>query len=185
MSQPQRSLAPPDVRVIGGVDTHKDTHTAALTATGRLLGTAQFPATPTGYRELLAWLQAFGPLGPVGLEGSGSYGAGLCRSLRAADVTCSGCSGPNARSVAATGSLIRPRPSPLHGRSSLVTRRRLRRLLPSRRSGRRLPPLRGTGGPRRPVTAGTPVGLTRHRSIEPVGLADLLALEIGGAAIAH
>lgn len=88
MSQPQIGAQPADVRTIGGVDTHKDTHTAAaLTAAGRVLGTAQFPTTPAGYRDLLAWLRTFGPLGPVGLEGSGSYGAGLCRYLRAADVT--------------------------------------------------------------------------------------------------
>jgi transposase len=87
MSQPDRSLPPAGEPIVGGVDTHKMTHTAAaLTATGRLLGTAQFPATPQGYRELLAWLRAFGPVGVVGLEGSGSYGAGLCRALRAAHV---------------------------------------------------------------------------------------------------
>ena len=40
--------------IIGGVDTHKDTHAvAALSEAGRLLGTAQFPTTPDGYQELL------------------------------------------------------------------------------------------------------------------------------------
>jgi len=37
--------------VIGGVDTHADTHTAAvIDATGRVLGTGQFSADPAGYR---------------------------------------------------------------------------------------------------------------------------------------
>ena len=48
--------------VTGGVDTHKDTHTAAvLDPTGRLLGDRQFSATPPGYTALLAWLRSFRP----------------------------------------------------------------------------------------------------------------------------
>jgi transposase len=75
------------VRVTGGVDTHKDTHTAAaLDHTGRLLGHHQFPATPTGYAALLLWLRAFGDLVVVGLEGSGVYGAGLAQFLQIAAV---------------------------------------------------------------------------------------------------
>lgn len=74
--------------VVGGVDTHLDTHTAAaIDATGRLLGRRQFAATSAGYAELLGWLREYGPLGPVGVEGTGSYGAGLTRHLRAAGVT--------------------------------------------------------------------------------------------------
>lgn len=48
--------------VTGGVDTHSDTHVAAAldSITARLLGTKSFPATPAGYRELLAWLRGFG-----------------------------------------------------------------------------------------------------------------------------
>jgi transposase len=68
--------------VTGGVDTHKDTHTAAaLDSAGRLLGHRQFPATATGYAALLAWLRGFGPLCRVGVEGTGVYGAGLHRHL--------------------------------------------------------------------------------------------------------
>lgn len=71
--------------VTGGVDTHKDTHTAAaLDASGRHLGTATFPATTEGYGALRAWLQSFGTVARVGVEGTGSYGAGLTRDLRAA-----------------------------------------------------------------------------------------------------
>jgi transposase len=70
-------------RITGGVDTHKDTHTAAaLDALGRTLGLATFPATASGYEILLDWLRSFGVLDRVGVEGTGSYGAGLTRYLR-------------------------------------------------------------------------------------------------------
>src|SRR6478609_66693 len=68
--------------VTGGVDTQNDTHTAAaLDALGRTLGLATFPATAGGYASLLAWLRGFGVLERVGVEGTGSYGAGLTRYL--------------------------------------------------------------------------------------------------------
>ncbi|MGA9857693.1 MAG: IS110 family transposase [Solirubrobacteraceae bacterium] len=71
------------VEVTGGVDTHKDTHTAAaVDAAGRVLGSAQFAADAAGYRALLAWLRGFGALVLVGIEGTGVYGAGLARFLR-------------------------------------------------------------------------------------------------------
>ena len=65
------------VQVAGGVDTHQDTHTAAvIDTTGRQLGDRQFPATAAGYRQLLGWLRTFGALLIVGIEGTGVYGAG-------------------------------------------------------------------------------------------------------------
>jgi transposase len=76
--------------VVGGVDTHKDTHTAAaIDERGRLLGCEQFPATPRGYQDLLAWLRGHtGPNGRllVGVEGTGAYGTGLTRLLLAEQV---------------------------------------------------------------------------------------------------
>ncbi|MEI4274238.1 IS110 family transposase [Klenkia sp. LSe6-5] len=73
--------------VVGGVDTHADTHTAAVIDTaGRLLGHAQFPTTCAGYAALLAWLIGHGLLTQVGVEGTGAYGAGLARHLTAAGV---------------------------------------------------------------------------------------------------
>ena len=69
--------------VVGGVDTHKDTHTAAaVDLAGRLLGTQTFPTDAAGYRALLTWLQAFGPVLLVGVEGTGVYGAGLVEQLQ-------------------------------------------------------------------------------------------------------
>ncbi|WP_239342084.1 IS110 family transposase, partial [Frankia sp. CiP3] len=73
------------IEVVGGVDTHKDTHTAAVVdMAGRLLGTEQFAATGAGYQRLLDWLRGFGTVVKVGIEGTGAYGAGLARHLTAA-----------------------------------------------------------------------------------------------------
>lgn len=73
--------------VIGGVDCHLEFHVAAaLDAQGRRLGAQRFAATSSGYRDLLAWLRSFGELGSVGVEGTGSYGASLTRSLVAEGV---------------------------------------------------------------------------------------------------
>lgn len=70
-------------RIIGGVDTHKDTHTAAaLDANGRLLGNETFVASTVGYAALVAWLRDFGIIDRVGIEGTGSYGSGLAGYLR-------------------------------------------------------------------------------------------------------
>ena len=77
-----------DTRVItGGVDTHADMHVAAaLDPLGGLLGVREFPATAAGYADLLGWLSGFGDLALVGVEGTGSYGAGLARYLAAAGI---------------------------------------------------------------------------------------------------
>lgn len=75
-------------QVTGGVDTHGKTHhAAAVDQAGRVLGDREFPATAVGYRQLLAWLRAFGRVGKVGVEGTGAYGAGLARHLSASGIT--------------------------------------------------------------------------------------------------
>ena len=75
------------VTVVGGVDTHRDSHVAAtIDSTGRLLGVASFPATGAGYGQLLDWMRCWGDLERVGVEGTGSYGAGLARHLAAEGV---------------------------------------------------------------------------------------------------
>lgn len=69
--------------VTAGVDTHGDTHHAAVVDhVGRQLGDKEFPATPSGYRRLVAWLKAIGEVQQVGVEGTGTYGAALTRALR-------------------------------------------------------------------------------------------------------
>ncbi len=73
--------------VVAGVDTHLDTNmAAALNGIGGELGVREFPTTSAGYRALLGWLNSFGHLARVGVEGSGSYGAGLARFLHDAGV---------------------------------------------------------------------------------------------------
>lgn len=70
--------------ITGGVDTHLHFHVAAaFDANGGLLGTETFPVGRRHYRELQRWLEGFGPIDKVGVEGTGSYGAGLARQLRA------------------------------------------------------------------------------------------------------
>jgi transposase len=87
MTYPATASEQAYIEVTGGVDTHKDTHTAAaLDASGRLLGHREFAATAAGYAALLAWLGTLGQLVRVGVEGSGVYGAGLARFLQAAGV---------------------------------------------------------------------------------------------------
>jgi transposase len=83
--------------VIGGVDTHGRTHHAAAldAASGKLLGDRQFPATGTGYRQLLNWLRSFGSVAKVGVEGTGSYGAGLMRCLTEANLAVIEVTRPN------------------------------------------------------------------------------------------
>ena len=75
------------VGVFGGVDTHRDAHVAALVdGVGRVLGSESFRADEAGYGRMVAWMQGMGHLVRVGVEGTGSYGAGLARYLTAAGV---------------------------------------------------------------------------------------------------
>ena len=79
----QSTVAPLDRIVTVGVDTHSDIHVAvALDQLGRRLGTTTIPTTPQGYRQLEAWARQFGRLEAFGIEGTGSWGAGLVRQLR-------------------------------------------------------------------------------------------------------
>ena len=72
------------VDVVIGVDTHKLTHTAAVVsaATGGELGDLTVPTTPHGYRQLLDFAEQH-QVRVWAVEGTGGYGAGLTRQLRA------------------------------------------------------------------------------------------------------
>jgi transposase len=74
------------VELVIGVDTHTDTHTAAVVvaATGALVETVTVPADPGGYESLLAVAGRHGGLRAFAVEGAGGYGAGLARHLAAA-----------------------------------------------------------------------------------------------------
>lgn len=75
------------VEVVAGVDTHADTHHVAVIDTARRrLADAAFPATSAGYAALLAFVLSFGRLLRIGIEGTGSYGAGLNRFLQAQQI---------------------------------------------------------------------------------------------------
>lgn len=103
------TMTPAPGTVTGGVDTHSDVHVAAaVDHLGGVLGTEQFKTTPAGYRKLLAWLQSFGPLHKVGVEGTGSYGAALARHLAEHDVSVVEVARPNRQ--------VRRR----HGKSDIV-----------------------------------------------------------------
>ena len=76
-----------NVEVTGGVDTHRDTHmVAALDQRGAQLGVREFTTTPAGHRDMLGWLESFGPVERIGVESTGTYGAGLTRFLHRHDV---------------------------------------------------------------------------------------------------
>ena len=82
--------------VTGGVDTHADVHVAAaVDQVGRVLGTQAFPADAAGYQAALAWLSAHGELAKMGVEGTGSYRAGLARYLAACGVEVAEVMRPN------------------------------------------------------------------------------------------
>ncbi len=73
----------PDAVVIG-IDTHKDVHVAvAINGLGARLATASFPVTSKGYRQVAAWATEHETVHAFGIEGTGSYGAGLARALAA------------------------------------------------------------------------------------------------------
>ena len=73
--------------VVGGIDTHKDLHVAAVLDTaGVVLGTESFSTTRAGYRALVRWMRSYGDVRQVGIEGTGSYGAGVTRHLNDAGI---------------------------------------------------------------------------------------------------
>ena len=77
------ALAIERLKVIVGVDTHKSVHVAvAISVLGARLGSAPFDAYTAGYAALLEWARAFGDVIAVGIEGTGSYGAGLASFTR-------------------------------------------------------------------------------------------------------
>jgi transposase len=77
-----------------GVDTHKQWHVAvALDRLGARVDDLMVEATETGYRRLMAWACRLGQ--PVfGIEGCGSYGAGLARFLADQGVAVYECERP-------------------------------------------------------------------------------------------
>ena len=76
-----------DEGLVVGVDTHLDTHTAAVCdARGRELASLQVCADPEGYAAVLSWARdAAGRRGlRWAIEGTRHYGLGLARHLTSA-----------------------------------------------------------------------------------------------------
>jgi transposase len=122
--------------VILGIDTHLDVHVAvALDGLGRRLGELNVPTTVKGYQKLLHWAEGFGPLCCAGVEGTGSYGAGLARYLKAAGISVMEVERPKRRHLRRNGkgrtpSMWRlllgrcwPRTQPENPRALMVRRR--------------------------------------------------------------
>jgi transposase len=76
-----------DRRIVGGVDTHKDLHVASVVdESDRVLASQCFATTRHGYKQMVAWMRGFGLLQRVGIEATGSYGAGLLRYMQKAAI---------------------------------------------------------------------------------------------------
>ena len=72
------------LEVVLGVDTHLDVDVGVvIDAIGRVLGTLSVPTNSDGYTQLLSWARSYGCLQRAGVEGTGTYGAGLARLLTA------------------------------------------------------------------------------------------------------
>ena len=90
--------------VVGGVDTHKDLHVAAVVdEQDRVLGTRCFATTRQGYRQMLAWMRSFGEVQRIGIESTGSYGAGLLRFMQQAGIEVLEVTAPDQARSAPTG----------------------------------------------------------------------------------
>ena len=90
------SMTTATATVIGGIDTHKHTHYAAvIDSNGLLLGHREFPANDCGYQALLIWMRSHGTVSVIGVESTGSFGATLTRSLTQAGVRVIEANRPN------------------------------------------------------------------------------------------
>lgn len=74
-------------RVAIGVDTHKHIHVAvAVEELGARLDAQRFSADRAGYDALIDWASSLGGRLTFGIEGTGSYGAGLTSAVRRRDI---------------------------------------------------------------------------------------------------
>ncbi|WP_077350609.1 IS110 family transposase [Tessaracoccus flavescens] len=88
LDPPLTNPLPPGSELVAGVDTHKNTHhVAILDLVGRPVADREFRADGRGYAQIVAFLHAHGDVVRIGVEGTGSYGAGLARALTTAGLT--------------------------------------------------------------------------------------------------
>ena len=134
--------------VVGGVDTHADTHVAAaVDANGGVLGIESFSADESGFKALLGWLTSHGEIQMVGVEGTGSWGVGLARFLHGQEILVVEVDRPNRQSRRRVGKsdttdAIAAARAALSGSASVTPKTRngpveqIRLLLVARRSAR-------------------------------------------------
>jgi len=90
--------------VTGGVDTHGQTHQAAvIDQVGRHLGDRGFPSTPAGYRAVGLAASAGRTAASGRGEGTGAYGAALTRHLRAEQISVVEVDRPDRETLRARG----------------------------------------------------------------------------------
>ena len=83
---------PETSHVVGGVDTHKDLHVAAVVDQyDRVLGTESFPTTRHGYRLMLTWMRSFGDLQRVGIDDRAALRFGYLQRQRRFSRCCRTC----------------------------------------------------------------------------------------------
>jgi transposase len=118
------SAAPPR-RVTVGVDTHKHVHVAvALDHLGGRLDDITVSADTGGYFQLHQWAQSLGKVNAFGIEGTGSYGAGLTSFLRRHGQRIVEVNRGDRRTRRQMESPTLSTQRPLHGQSSMATPRR-------------------------------------------------------------
>jgi transposase len=131
--------------IVGGVDTHADTHVAAvIDANGGILGVESFPADESGYGALLGWLISHGEIDRVGVEGTGSWGVGLSRFLHDHEIMVIEVDRQNRRKVGKSDSTdaVAAARAALSGSASVIPKTRngpveqMRILMVARRSAR-------------------------------------------------
>jgi transposase len=134
--------------IVGGVDTHADTHVAAAVDTnGGILGIEPFPADESGYGALLGWLTSHGEIARVGVEGTGSWGVGLARFLHGQEIVVVEVDRPNRQTRRRVGKsdttdAVAAARAALSGSASVVPKTRngpveqMRILMVARRSAR-------------------------------------------------
>lgn len=82
MTQTQQE-SPRSGHIVIGVDTHKHIHVAAvMDSIGGVLATLTIATDAAGFKQLLEWATGFGKVIAFGIEGTGSYGAGLTSFVR-------------------------------------------------------------------------------------------------------
>lgn len=89
-------MASEPTKVIAGIDTHADTHhVAVINEHGKPLADKEFLAVGSGYRKIVEFITSYGTVTAVGVEGTGSYGAELARTLRGEGLTVLEVNRPN------------------------------------------------------------------------------------------